>query len=541
MSIMKQAIILLALMGVMTNAHAQSNLLWSEDFVTQAGGGSLESPVIQAIGDTLRVFGRENTPDGQRLAMVNYDLLGDTISTRTYGSDSVANNIIAEYAFDASNHVYVLHQEQLGFYKKKIVLQKYALNGELLWVRQIQDPADTSYAPLSLDLVNDTCLLVTAYKEYDYPGPGDDILFTETFAYAYAYHTSGNTLWQRAFDPDTEIGSFLSLPALQIKATVVQGDGVLLLGFAGITRKLLRIDINNILTINTDIVTPIGTSLQLTPDNKLLTTTNARYIISKVDTTGALSWSQSYGTNLPSNVSGDRIRATQQDSMGNIYVTGQHYGPDYGTPAHTDADILTLKYDSSGQLLWENRYVFGVDNMDIGNTIFLQGGQMYVGGQSNRLGRGTDFDYVVLKMDSATGESTGLYRYDGPDSGNDVVTSLHVFDNGHVALTGTSIINGQPGWTTQLLSDVILSLPATGFANHVQVYPNPVSPGAMLTIAGTGFTSYRIVSMLGQTVQHGELAHYALNHIRLSSLPTGLYLVQMQGADFDTTRKLMVK
>lgn len=511
----------------MTNTYSQSTFLWSKDFTTGLNNYYSEYPSIQTTADTIKVIGRKNTANGQRLLIVKYDLLGDTISTKTFGSDSVFNNSIIDYKFDTTNHVYILHKEQLGFYKSKIVIQKYSLDGTLIWVEQIQNPADTSYSPRSLGLANDTCLCITAYKEYDYPASG-----TTTLAQLYAYNSNGNQLWQREFNPNTEINWF----AYDI---FIHNNDILLFGSAG---KLVKVDINNNLIFNgnTGILNGIN-DVQTTPDNNLLITAWTRYRISKVNLSGSLIWTQQFGTNLPSNVSGDEMKATIQDSAGNIYITGRHYGLNYGTPSYTNADILTLKYNSNGSLIWQNRYEYGVNNADIGNTIILKNGQVYVGGNSERLGVGTGYDYVILKIDSASGLSTGVYRYDGLANGDDAVSSLYVFDNGNVALTGLSYINSQYDWTTQLLSDVVLSVHNFTAENNFQVYPNPTARGEVLTIVGNGIKSYSIISAVGQIVQQGTLETNNSHSMQIDNVTTGMYLLYLKTDNGIMTRKLIVK
>ena len=528
---MKRLILILKLIGIMTNTYSQSTFLWSKDFTTGLNNYYSEYPSIQTTADTIKVIGRKNTANGQRLLIVKYDLLGDTISTKTFGSDSVFNNSIIDYKFDTTNHVYILHKEELSFYKSKIVIQKYSLDGTLIWVEQIQNPADTSYTPRSLGLANDTCLYIMAYKEYDYPAPG-----TTSLAQLYAYNSIGNQLWQREFNPNTEINWF----AYDI--FIHNNTAYLFANNTSLVNRLVKVDINNNLTINTNTGILNGINdVQLTPDNNLIITAWTRYRISKVNLSGTLIWTQQYGTNLPSNVSGDEMKATIQDSAGNIYITGRHYGLNYGTPSYTYADILTLKYNSNGNLVWQNRYEYGVNNGDIGNTITLKNGQVYVGGNSQRLGVTTDNDYVVLKIDSTTGVSTGVYRFNGIANGDDVVSSLYVFDNGNVALTGLSYINSLYDWTTQLLSDVVLSVQNIEKENSFRVYPNPTSSGEFLKIVGNGIKSYSIVSTLGQVVQQGALDAIELNSVYVNNVTTGMYLLYLQTYSGIMTRKLIVK
>ncbi|MBP6334039.1 MAG: T9SS type A sorting domain-containing protein [Bacteroidia bacterium] len=533
---MTRLVLILTMIGIMTSSYSQSTLLWSKDFATELNNYFSEFPSIQTTADTIKVIGRKNTVNGQRLLIVKYDLNGDTISTKTYGSDSVLNNSIIDYKFDTTNHVYILHKEQLGFYKSKIVLQKYSLDGTLIWVEQIQNLADTSYTPHSLGLANDTCLFFTAYKEYDYPAPGDDIISTISLSHLFSYNSNGSLFWQREFNPTTEI-SWLAYDIF-----IHNNIAFLFANNTSYINRLVKVDINNNLTINTNtgILNGIN-NVQLTPDNNLLITAKTKYRISKANLSGTVIWTYDYGTNLPSNVTADEIRATIQDSAGNIYLSGRHYGLNYGTPSFTNADILTLKYNSNGNLIWHNRYEYGIDNADIGNAIILKNGQVYVGGNSQRLGVGTDYDYVVLKIDSANGLSTGVYRYNGLANGDDAIYSLFIFDNGNVALTGLSYINSQYDWTTQLLSDVVLSVQNSSMENNFLVYPNPTANGEIFTIICKNIKSYSIISAIGQVVQQGTLGTNDLHTIQLDNVTPGLYLLYLIAENGIMTRKLMVK
>lgn len=538
---MKRLSLILALSGILTNAYTQSTLIWSEVFEAaieiQAYYFAYNWPVVQADLDTIKVIGRKNTSSGQRLQVVKYDLNGDTLSTMIYGNDSLYDNTLIDYKFDSTNHVYLLQREYLGYYKSKIVLQKYALNGTLVWSEQIQNLADTSYRPLSLALVNDTCLFMTAYKEYDYPEYDSDVEYTTSISHLYAYHSNGNLLWQRVFDPDTEIQTF------NYDLFVYKDTAFFFASNASEINRLVKVDINNnlLLNISTGVINGINKDIQLTPDNQLLMTAYIHYRVSKVDLNGSLIWTQVYGTNLPSNHTGDQMRSTIQDAAGNIYITGKHYGLNYGTPSYTNADILTLKYDSNGNLIWENRYQYGINNSDIGDVIQLKNGYIYVGGESQKSGISTNYDYVVIKMDAETGVTNGVYRYDGLSNGHDIATSLYVFDDAHVALTGLSYTNDQYDWTTQYLSDIILSDQSISSENIIKIYPNPVISGEMLTVEGADFKEYAIISAIGQIVQNGILSLSESQVITLENVPVGMYLLYLKTDKEVLTRKIIVE
>ena len=527
---MKRLTFIFTMIGIITNVYSQSTLQWSKNFEVGISNYYAEYPTIQTDVNTITVTGRKNTPKGQRLMIVKYDLNGDTISTKSFGKDSVSNNILIDYKFDSTNHLYLLHADLLEFNKSKIVLQKYSLNGNLIWVEDIKDIADTAYIPVNLGLANDNFIFITGNKRYDYSkDPWDDVVGGKNLAYLFAYNSDGDQLWKREFNPVTEIWNLNH-------DLIVHNNTAFLFAFNNSYKnRLVEVDINNNLTINanTEFLYNFG-NVQFTPDNNLLISSSRNeYRIFKLNQNGTEIWTNS--TNLQSNSFSDEIISTIQDSDGNIYVTGRHYG------IETNADILTVKFDNKGILKWQNTYKFGGNNADIGNVITLKNGYVYVGGQSERLGAGHDYDYIVLKIDSATGVSNGVYRYSGVANGDCAISSLSVFDNGNVALTGLSYNSSNYDWTTQLLSDIILSVPDFISEQKVDVYPNPVTSGATLTVKGNGFKEYSVMSSIGQVVQQGKFGKNDFQTIQLENVMTGMYFLSLKTDKELLTRKIIVK
>lgn len=529
---MKEQLLVLILMGMFTNIYAQSTLIWSEDFNMDITSYFAKKPTILVASDTIKVIGKKNTTNGQRLQMVEYDLNGDTISTKVYGNDSVSSNHLIDYKFDASNNLYLLQRENIFEPKSKIVIQKYSLDGNLIWVEQIQDSADTSFIPHSLGLANDTSFFVSGYKIYDYPIPPDYIDTSTSLLYLYAYNSDGNQLWQREFNPIDEVYGFACKIFVHNNTAFIFAQG----------NRLVKVDLNNNITVIPNAAhSNVIKNVQLTPDNNLLITAYSGYLLLKVDLNGSIIWAEDYETNLPDNATGDEIRSTVQDGDGNIYITGRHYGDDYDTPNYTNADVLTIKYDNTGSLIWENRYEYGINNADIGNDLTLKNGNVYVGGHSQRQGVSTDYDYLALKIDSINGTTTGVYRYNGIANGDDALYSLRVLDNNSIVLTGLSNINSKYDWTTQLLSDILLSVSSYNYDSQFQVFPNPINSEELLTIKGADLVEYSIVSTIGQIVQQGELDGQELNTLRIDNLSTGIYLLQLKTNTQTLTKKILVK
>ena len=124
------------------------------------------------------------------------------------------------------------------------------------------------------------------------------------------------------------------------------------------------------------------------------------------------------------------------DNLGNVYVAGN-------SPGDTSAnDITTVKYNSSGQQQWVQRYN-GPGNSDDGtngtNAIAVDSsGNVYVAGWS----AGTEnTDYVVIKYNS-NGDQQWAQRYNGSGNGYDAPYGIALDSSGNVYVTGTSTGDG---------------------------------------------------------------------------------------------------
>jgi hypothetical protein len=520
--IRKTALLFVVLLAAKTNA--QSTLLWSDNHTVDMPDYYTDSPAItyDANTATLVVTGRKNTQNGQRLSVVNYSLDGNVQSEQALGSDLLTNNTIVDYKIDSEQNIYILHSQTMNVNLYKTVLQKYSAEGTLIWAKKIQD-AVYSYTPIGMTLNNSgSGIFVTLTRE----------IWDFDFSYdiskqLYIFDTDGNITSQKTFDDTTEL-QWISPRILS------SGSSVYVFGkdlTSGMNFKALKIDEDNNIVTNAVITqSAIPNQIELTPDGNMLLTTNSN--VSKITPLGELIWS---GPAL--DVAYYEVSKVIQDQDGTIYVTGRKWG---GQP-DTNNDILTTKYDSTGSIAWQIIYQYGGQNADIGSTLVLKNGSVYVGGYSQREGISTDYDYVLLKIDDEDGSLTGAYRYNGDENGDEQLSSIYVFDNDNVAITGLSYVNSGYNQTTQLLAGVPLKAYEVSYAQNMTVWPNPAESGTLITVSGIDLLHYKILSLSGQIIMEDNLEASGVYSINTDGLSSGLYLLSVESENGEQVKKILIQ
>ena len=120
---------------------------------------------------------------------------------------------------------------------------------------------------------------------------------------------------------------------------------------------------------------------------------NDDYLIIKYDNTGNEQWVRTY--NGPAN-DDDYIYAIAVDKFGSVFVTGGSEGNDN----FETEDIVTIKYSSTGVLVWENRYDGPGSYTDMGRAIAVDtSGNVYVTGSTSF--SDVPEDVVTIKYNSA--------------------------------------------------------------------------------------------------------------------------------------------
>jgi hypothetical protein len=159
------------------------------------------------------------------------------------------------------------------------------------------------------------------------------------------------------------------------------------------------------------------------------------------------------------------------DAAGNVYVTGAE-----NRGSQHDLDVLTLKYDPSGQRRWV-RFWDGSGLPDAGYAIALAAnGTLYVGGYTT--GALTADDALLLAY-SSRGALRWSRSYTGAGAGGDYYTDIVALGDGGVAAVG-----GSAASTT--FDALVARYARSGSRRWLKLYGGPDGLGAQASAVGRG-------------------------------------------------------
>ncbi len=153
----------------------------------------------------------------------------------------------------------------------------------------------------------------------------------------------------------------------------------------------------------------------------------------------------------------DRPRWIALDPFGNVIVTGESF------INQTGDDIITLKYDPSGNLLWKVRATSGLLASRVATDA---AGNIYVAGVTSTVPSGADF--ITIKYDPDGNE---LWTQINPGGFGDAVHGLVVTD------TGESVVVGESSNGTSCYDATTIFYEPDGTQRWMQTYTSPITCG----------------------------------------------------------------
>ncbi|MCD9189356.1 MAG: SBBP repeat-containing protein [Pyrinomonadaceae bacterium] len=154
------------------------------------------------------------------------------------------------------------------------------------------------------------------------------------------------------------------------------------------------------------------------------------YVVLKYDPNGNLLWSKTYGK---TNGYDDFPASLKIDGAGNVYVTG------YSWDENVFADYATIKYDTNGNRLWVSRFATNVG--EAANDLAVDAnGNVYVTGVAQNGLQGGSEDIFTIKYNS-NGQMLWQNRYNSPDNDSDEGFQIKLDGAGNVIVMGESYVN----------------------------------------------------------------------------------------------------
>ena len=152
------------------------------------------------------------------------------------------------------------------------------------------------------------------------------------------------------------------------------------------------------------------------------------YMLVKFNSTGVWQWTQLYDGDAEAL---DKINALDiHPGTGNIYVTGR------SKSLASSEDYYTIAYTPAGAELWSKRYTSpGLKFDEAADIIYSSTGFLYITGYSYRTG--TNNDYTTLKYD-LSGNQIWETSFDGPSSLSDQAVRMKIDPSDNIFVTGTS-------------------------------------------------------------------------------------------------------
>ncbi|KPL03279.1 MAG: hypothetical protein AMJ73_07500 [candidate division Zixibacteria bacterium SM1_73] len=341
------------------------------------------SVAADACGNVYVTGQSFGTGTGFDYATVKYYPNGDTAWVRRYNGPGNSEDVAYDIAVDGSNNVYVTGHSHGGGTKRDYATIKYDPNGDTVWVRRYNEPANEDDFARAIAVDGSGNVYVTGWSWSS---------VTQSDYLTLRYYPNGDTAWVRRYNGPESDHDLAYAVALDSSGNVYV-TGVIEYSYG------------------------YGT----TDD----------YGTIKYFPNGDTAWVRRYDGSANSR---DEPSAITVDGFDNVYVTGNSLG------SGTYCDYTTIKYAPNGDTIWVRIYNGPGNSDDVACDITVDdSNNVYVTGYSFE--SGTGYDYATIKY-YPDGDTAWVRRYNDPVNEDDYALAIVVNDSNNVYVTGASIGNG---------------------------------------------------------------------------------------------------
>lgn len=414
--------------------NAQINVLWEARY-TSAGANIDKGKeiAIDAVGN-IYVTGNSytNGTNGFDIVTIKYDPLGNQLWVNIFNGSASALDEARDIAVDLNGNVYVTGYTASSGPNYDYVTIKYDPSGVQQWATIYNGSGngfDEAYA-IAIDTLGNSYVTGSS----DAGGQGSNFVTIK-------YNSTGVQQWATSYN-----GSGSSIDAAtQIKLDAqfnvyVSGHSLgsgtdldiatLKYNNAGAQQWVSRFDgALNLFDVPEALYIDNFNNAYVAGSTFGGVATENDFVTIKINSSGTQQWAKIMDGPLNDE---DKAFDVLADQNQNIYVTGRSMGT-----GGTAENIVTIKYDPLGNLLWQDTYNGPASGYDDAQQMRLgQSGNLYITGYS--AGNGTNNDYLTLKYDTSNGAILWEARFDGPASNSDQAFAMEIDTTGSIYVTGTS-------------------------------------------------------------------------------------------------------
>lgn len=420
---------LVAVVGFSSIASAQN---WKKTYNGSGNGEDIGYAITRDYSGNVYVTGgSQGTTTGADIVTNKYSSTGAAIWSRRYDASNHGNDI--GYAITlAGGAIYVAATSDSATNGSDILLLKYNLDGNRQWVVRYDGAHGVDTAVSVIDNHDDGGVFLLGISTGATTGADFVVI---------KYKPDGRKSWVRRYDGPAH--GYDQAVAISIDTS----GGVAVAGnSAGATtgtdyavvkydRDGTRQWVRRYNGINTDHVHGLVVAESgdvIVTGNSWRTDTRSDILSIAWDMNGVLKWSRRYN----GHASVDSGHAIATDVNGNIYVAGI-------TSNGGQSDIVVLKYDSDGNQQWLRTFAGAAGGDENASTMLVDGlGNVYVTG-TTWVGN-VDFDDIITLKYDTDGNQIWQRTYQGTGHGNDYPIGIVQDSNNNIVLTGYTFTAATP-------------------------------------------------------------------------------------------------
>ncbi|MEO6694162.1 MAG: dockerin type I domain-containing protein [Ignavibacteria bacterium] len=395
------------------NAHAQVSQQWAGYYNSPTNGMDYVNAMTIDNSNNIYVTGVSRTSTtGKDFATVKYNSAGVQQWASRYNYQSNYPDVPVAMAVDNSGNVYVTGTSGLGGPYGFTNIIKYNSSGTQQWTARCGDSVYSAYTgAIALDASGNIYIggNIQAYRT-------DDGSF-----HLKKFSPAGDSIWKRTYDPSIYpqgLGSTIN--CLKVDGNFIYAAGKatptdgLFTVYTSLT--IIKYDLNgNSQWVSVDSLVNgsdkvVDMDIDLSGNIFVTCYYGFDIVIYKYSPSGVRLWKKVY-----SGIAGDYYdipTGIAADGLGNVVVTANSRR----SPTNGDDDYLTMKYDASGNVLWEKFYNGTLNSSDYPYDVATDASNnVYVTGVSYETG--FNFNAVTLKYNSS-GVQQWAISFDGGNNGN---------------------------------------------------------------------------------------------------------------------------